>query len=48
MDLLVGSGMSILCHLALRMITQSELQYFLDLKGTLSESFLQPNMHPGN
>ncbi|XP_021934580.1 SET and MYND domain-containing protein 4 isoform X2 [Zootermopsis nevadensis] len=47
MDLLVGSGMSILCHLALRMLTQSGLQHFLGMKDTLQESFLQPNMHPG-
>jgi hypothetical protein len=47
MDLLVGSGMSILCHLALRMVTQSGLQYFLDIKGNLHESS-QPNMHPGD
>jgi hypothetical protein len=46
MDLLVGSGMSILCHLALRMVTQSGLQHFLDIKDTLLESS-QPNMHPG-
>lgn len=48
MDLLVGSGMSILCHLALRMVTQSGLQHFLDIKDTLHESFSQPNIHPGN
>lgn len=48
MDLLVGSGMSILCHLALRIITQSGLQHFLDIKDTLHESFSQPNTHPGD
>lgn len=48
MDLLVGSGMSILCHLALRMVTQSGLQHFLDIKDTLHESFSQPNMNPGD
>lgn len=48
MDLLVGSGMSILCHLALRMVTQSGLQHFLDIKDTLHESFSQPNIHPGS
>lgn len=48
MDLLVGSGMSILCHLALRIITQSGLQHFLDNKDILHESFSQPNMDPGN
>ncbi|XP_069700412.1 SET and MYND domain-containing protein 4-like [Periplaneta americana] len=48
MDLLVGSGMSILCHIALRMITQSGLQHFLDEKDSLRESFLQPNKQPGS
>jgi len=48
MDLLVGSGMSILCHLALRIITQSGLQHFLDIRDTLQESFSQPNTHPGD
>jgi len=47
-DLLVGSGMSILCHLALRIVTQSGLQHFLDIKDTLHESFSQPNIHPGD
>jgi hypothetical protein len=47
-DLLVGSGMSILCHLALRIITQSGLQHFLDIKDTLHESLSQPNTHPGS
>ncbi|KAJ9592588.1 hypothetical protein L9F63_015726, partial [Diploptera punctata] len=46
MDLLVGSGMSILCHLALRMVTQAGLQYFKDIKHSLAESFSQPTSDP--
>ncbi|PSN41945.1 hypothetical protein C0J52_06418 [Blattella germanica] len=47
MDLLVGSGMSILCHLALRMITQNSLQHFKDIKDSLQESFMEFSSKPG-
>nr|CAD7268764.1 unnamed protein product [Timema shepardi] len=36
MDLLIGSGMSILCHVALRMVTQAGEQFFLDRRQDLT------------
>lgn len=41
MDVLVGSGMSVLCFVALRMITQQPLSYFLGLRSSLIEDPLQ-------
>lgn len=37
LDLLVGSGMSINCFLALRLVTQYPLSYFLDMKEKLTQ-----------
>lgn len=37
LDLLFGSGMSINCFLALRLLTQSPLSYFMDMKEKLQE-----------
>nr|CAD7393228.1 unnamed protein product [Timema cristinae] len=46
MDLLIGSGMSILCHVALRMVTQAGEQFFLDRRQDLtshSKEILPPS-----
>ncbi|MPC41412.1 SET and MYND domain-containing protein 4 [Portunus trituberculatus] len=41
LDLLVGSGMSINCFLALRLVTQKPVSYFLDMKEKLNEEDLK-------
>ncbi|XP_067005108.2 SET and MYND domain-containing protein 4 [Anabrus simplex] len=43
MDMLIGSGMSILCHVALRMVTQSGLEHFLKIKDSLATTGKTPS-----
>ncbi|XP_075212677.1 protein-lysine N-methyltransferase SMYD4-like [Lycorma delicatula] len=42
LDMLLGSGMSILCHISLRILTKTNLDYFLQLKPDLGTDTPQP------